>query len=78
MDRYGKMIIIGAIGLTIVAIIWGISGTSATPGFSFSVSQETLTDILVLYFITQLPADDPLRTILLFLWIFGFFAPSEE
>ncbi|MHA1383312.1 MAG: hypothetical protein ACTSR3_06105 [Candidatus Helarchaeota archaeon] len=72
------MLIIGIIGVTIIAIIFGISQMSTSAGISFGgVSDQTIIDILVLQFIMN--EDDPnLRTILLILWLFGFFTVSSE
>ena len=78
MNVYAKMVIIGAIGLTVIAIILGVTRPGAGGGAGFSISEGAVLDILVLLIILELDQDDPLRTILLVLWFLGFFAATEE
>ncbi len=79
MNVYAKMVIIGVIGLVTVGIILGIflPGPSGG-GAGIEINESAFIDIFILYIILELPSDDPLRDILLILWILGFFAVSSE
>jgi hypothetical protein len=80
MNVYGKMVIIGIIGLVTVGILLGIflPGPGGGGGAGIEISEGAIIDIFILYIILELPSDDPLRTILLVLWFLGFFAASSE
>ena len=80
LNSYAKMIIIGAIGLTIIAIILGVTTVHIAPAGP-TLTLPTGVPYGTIFFIMYLTSSEPEKStwfLLWILWMFGFFSTGEE